>query len=29
MKFASPEKAAAIDAAQSVGFGYDWKLNDV
>jgi Protein of unknown function, DUF547 len=29
MKFASPEKAAAIDAAQSVSFGYDWKLNDV
>ncbi len=29
MKFAAPEKAAAIDAAQSVSFGYDWKLNDV
>jgi Protein of unknown function, DUF547 len=29
MKFAKPEKAAAIDAAQSVGFSYDWKLNDV
>jgi Protein of unknown function, DUF547 len=29
MKFASPEKAAAIDAAQSVNFSYDWKLNDV
>ena len=28
-KFAAPEKAAAIDAAQSVGFSYDWKLNDV
>ena len=28
-KFASPEKAAAIDAAQWVGFSYDWKLNDV
>jgi Protein of unknown function, DUF547 len=29
MKFAAPEKAAAIDAAQSVSFGYDWRLNDV
>jgi hypothetical protein len=29
MKFAAPEKSAAIDAAQSVSFGYDWKLNDV
>jgi hypothetical protein len=29
MKFATPEKAAAIDAAQSVSFGYDWRLNDV
>jgi Protein of unknown function, DUF547 len=29
MKFAAPEKAAAIDAAQSVSFDYDWKLNDV
>ena len=28
-KFATPEKAAAIDAAQSVIFGYDWTLNDV
>jgi Protein of unknown function, DUF547 len=29
MKFAAPTKASAIDAAQSVSFGYDWKLNDV
>jgi Protein of unknown function, DUF547 len=29
MKFAAPEKAAAIAAAQSVTFGYDWRLNDV
>jgi Protein of unknown function, DUF547 len=29
MKFAAPEKSAAIDAAQSVSFSYDWKLNDV
>ena len=28
-KFAAPELAAAIDAAQSVNFSYDWKLNDV
>ena len=28
-KFAAADKAAAIDAAQSVSFGYDWRLNDV
>ncbi len=28
-KFAAPQKAAAIDAARSVGFSYDWRLNDV
>ena len=28
-KFAAPEKAAAIEAAQTVSFSYDWRLNDV
>jgi Protein of unknown function, DUF547 len=29
MKFAAPDKAAAINSALAVSFGYDWKLNDV
>ena len=29
MKFADVEKAALISAASSIGFNYDWRLNDV
>jgi Protein of unknown function, DUF547 len=29
LKFATPEKAEAISAAQKVSFDYDWRLNDV